>query len=566
MPNKYPDIITNPDDWPINVFGKGRKGFIEELNGFTLQRILDKHGSDLRSLLDKTLYMERQRVKTMPWKVDPVDDKAYWTSLTKEVKEASKHPDAEDRYMALLKRVINRYSTEIVGHFNPKTFRFARKFLTMFYKLLLSSVFVKKSFKLWGSRDQLLDRLEVHGHIEETRNLFEKGTVVVVPTHFSNLDSIMIGYIVDGLTGIPPFSFGAGLNLYDAELVGYFMNRLGAYRVDRRKKNPVYLESLKAMTTQSLQKGVNNIFFPGGTRSRDGSMEGKLKLGLLGSAVEAQRIEIQKGSQQKVFVVPVIIGYHYVLEGQALIEQHLRLDGKERYVRSRSTMSGYKRVAKFVRSILRKKGQVVLSFGEPMDVFGNSVDSEGLSRDKYGNEIELKDYFVLDGHVSGNSQRESVYTRILGERIVKSYMRNNVVMSSHLVAFLGWQCLVKYYQTADVYDLLRMPQEEFFVEQSYFRSVMEQAQRVLLDWEKAGKVRLSDAIQQEPEHIIKDGLYYLGQYHPRRPLKRDKKGDIVSQNFKLLYFYHNRTVGYDLQQYIEWPEIQRSATAEHINI
>ena len=63
-------------------------------------------------------------------------------------------------------------------------------------------------------------------------------TVIIVPTHFSNLDSILIGYAIDGIMGLPAFHYGAGLNLYDLELVAYFINRLGAYKVDRRKKKP----------------------------------------------------------------------------------------------------------------------------------------------------------------------------------------------------------------------------------------------------------------------------------------------------------------------------------------
>jgi len=73
------------------------------------------------------------------------------------------------------------------------------------------------------------------------------------------------------------------VNLYDVEILAYYMNRLGAYRVDRRKKNPIYLETLKSMASLSLLEGLNHIFFPGGTRSRSGAIEENLKLGLLNS-------------------------------------------------------------------------------------------------------------------------------------------------------------------------------------------------------------------------------------------------------------------------------------------
>lgn len=149
-----------------------------------------------------------------------------------------------------------------------------------------------------------------------------------MPTHFSNLDSILVGYAMDEMLGLPSFSYGAGLNLYNSGIAAYFMNRLGAYRVDRRKKNPIYLETLKAMSKLSIQRGVNSLFFPGGTRSRSGSLEKKLKMGLIGTAVEAQRALCQEGKKEKIFIVPLVMSYHFVLEAKYLIEQHLLITGK----------------------------------------------------------------------------------------------------------------------------------------------------------------------------------------------------------------------------------------------
>ncbi len=67
------------------------------------------------------------------------------------------------------------------------------------------------------------------------------------------------------------------------------MNSLGAYKVDRRKKNVPYLETLKFYSMLAVQKGAHSIFFPGGTRSSSGMMEKHLKLGLFSSTIEAQR-------------------------------------------------------------------------------------------------------------------------------------------------------------------------------------------------------------------------------------------------------------------------------------
>jgi len=39
-------------------------------------------------------------------------------------------------------------------------------------------------------------------------------------------------------------------------------------------------------------------------------------------------------------------------------------------------------------------------------------------------------------------------------------------------------------------------------------------------------------------------------YHAKRPLIKNKKGDISTQDLNLLFYYHNRLVGYNLEKYV----------------
>src|SRR5690606_39991027 len=100
----------------------------------------------------------------------------------------------------------------------------------------------------------------------------KKGTIVMTPTHFSNLDPVLMGWVIHTL-GLPPFVYAADLNLFNIELYAYFMNSLGAFKVDRRKDNPIYQETLKSYAINALLKGCHTMFFPGGTRSRSGRSE-----------------------------------------------------------------------------------------------------------------------------------------------------------------------------------------------------------------------------------------------------------------------------------------------------
>lgn len=539
-------------DWPISQFGEKRGEFVFELNDFVLKKILDSHGGNLEPLLAKTIYLEKKRSKNNRWRVDPEDEVRYWSSLSKELNQITQDGGTQGGYLELLKRIINRYDEEIVGTFKPKTYKFTFTFLNIFFKRLLNTAAGRNHKRLWGSRHQLVEKLKVYGEVDKIKALFDHGTVVMVPTHFSNLDSMVIGYAMQSAVGIPAFSFGAGLNLFDNEIVGYFINRLGAYRVDRRKKNPIYLECLTSMAAYSIQKGVNNLFFPGGTRSREGGMEDRLKLGLLGSSIEAQRNMVIEGKKEKVFIVPMILGYNFVLEAKFLIEQHLARTGKEKYIKSKDAFKSYRKITKFIWSLFSEKSDISVSFGEPMDIMGNFVDDKGNSIDINGEHIDLRDYFSLDGEVKANAQRENVYTKILGDRILDSYKRNNVVLSSHLLAYSAFKILEKSHD-GDVYSLVNLPKEKSQIEWDYLETIITRLQVALLELESKGKIKLSKEVKLEPRRLIEDGIKNLGIYHAQKPLliNNDK---VWSDSLKVLYYYHNRINIYDLDKYIEWTE------------
>ncbi len=546
MAKKKKNIIPNIEDWPVYKISVDRENFISEMNEFVYNR-LTNHFSDLETVLNKAVYMEKQRVKKNPWKVDPADDKSYWYQIGKEIKDAGLKEDRDAIHKIILKRIINRYNQEIVGTFNPKTYRFSKRFLTAFFRKLLNTASGRNHRRFWGNQKQLFEKIKVNGHSELLQKLFTKGTVVVVPTHFSNLDSIMIGYALDEVLDLPAFAFGAGLNLFDVELVGYFINRLGAYRVDRRKKNPIYLQCLKAMTTLSLNRGLNNLFFPGGTRSRNGSVEDKLKLGLLGSVVESQRMTLQQGKKEKIFVVPLVVGYHFVLEAKSLIDQQLQKEGREKYIRTKDEYKSYRKLFKFVWSLFSKKSEIFLSFGEPMDALGNKVNEDGESRDERGDIIDVADYFKSDNEIVTNRQRETVYTKLLADQIISSYSRNNTVLTSHLVAFIAFEAMRNQFPDLEFYTFLNLNVDEMMIPKEDFLALIEKFQLKLKSMSDLDRIKMSDELLGSAEDVMTDGLQNLGIYHSQKPLYLDKKGNIMTEDIKVLYFYHNRLINYDLE-------------------
>lgn len=551
----YEHVLPDIAQWPIYKLSQDRRQFIQDIDAFTLERFMKQPTAKITDVLSKTIYQERIRMKEEPWKVDPPNERQFWRKIRQQLLGQSLDRSEEEARLTneeLLRKIIHRYSEEIVGTFQIKTFLFARRFLTLFFTRLLNTAASRNWGRLWGAKYRLQDRLMVRGQVETIRKLMKKGTVIIVPTHFSNLDSILIGYALDSFAGLPSFSYGAGLNLYNTGYTAYFMNRLGAYRVDRRKKNPIYLETLKAMSNLSVQRGVNSLFFPGGTRSRSGALERHLKLGLLSTAVEAQRATYEKGEDTKVFICPLILSYHFVLEAQFLIDQHLKRMGKERYISSKDEFYSLRKIFKFAWNFFSEENEITLSFGQPMDVLGNYVDDTGRSFDQHGNEIELAEYFYTGGKVMANLQRESEYTKRLGDRIVERYFKDNIVLTSHLVAFSAFQILKNKNNRLDLYGILRLPPEEYIFPMESMRAVVVQVRELLMDRAQRGEIKLSEQILWDVDQLIADGVKRLGTYHLAKPLRFSNQGQIISESFKVLYFYHNRLIGYGLETEIAW--------------
>jgi glycerol-3-phosphate O-acyltransferase len=337
--------------------------------------------------------------------------------------------------------------------------------------------------------------------------------------------------------------------------VAFFMNRMGAFRVDRRKKNPIYLECLKSFTSFSVYEGLNCIFFPGGTRSRSGETEDRLKLGMINSLIEAQRMYLEEGEKRKIFVVPLNIGYHFVLEAKSLVEQHLQIIGKEKYQRARSSGPSMITISRFLKDLFTKDSEVYLSFGDPIDVLGNKIDSEGNSLDKFGKPVEIIDYFSWEGRVGANAQREGIYAKKLGDSVVESFRKHNPILSSNIVTFVAFMMMYHEFQEAGLMHLLNQRGRKFVIDYDQYRTKVFECIEIVKAKSAKGELKLSEEDWGNSDQIIKDGLSKVGIYHSSRVLEIIKDEVIIAKNLRLLYFYHNRLTHYKLEDECGWAPI-----------
>ena len=551
-------VIPKIKDWPINLIALKKDKIMQASIADTLIEFNKAYptNSKIRELIQKTLYLERIRIKTDSWEVDPEDENEFWAKIKKQLFVADpsliEEHKSQELHQEMLHEIVSRYTHEICGNFKPGVFWMARQVLRRIFARLFNAHF--GGFKgLFYPDEKLKDKLIVAGPVDKIRNLVTKGTVILVPTHFSNLDSVIIGFGMDYI-GLPAFQYGAGLNLCDSKMFNLLMSNLGPYKLDRRKKNPIYVETLKSYSKTNVIAGANTIFFPGGTRSRAGNIENDLKLGLLGTVMEAQREHYFTNPSTlatKIFVVPLTISYPFVLEASSLIEEHLKRTGKEQYLTQENNMPPWKTVWKFFWETFSKSSEITLSLGEPMDVFGNNLDDDGFSLDKLDRKIDVRQYFMNKGMMKVDAQRESIYTQMLGDKIVAAFKYNNVVYASHVVAFVAFELLRKQLDSPDIFTMLRTPEEDREIDFDSFKTNMKRAIDELYMLNNRKQLKLASHITtKELPEIIDLGIEQMSMYHPNLPLLRTKNGNITSEDLKLLYYYHNRMDGYGLQKYI----------------
>jgi glycerol-3-phosphate O-acyltransferase len=553
---RYKPIHDGISEWPVYQLNRDRKGFLEEVTQKSIQRIIELRPNPKKLVeeLEATVYREQNRLKRNRWRVDPRDENKFWSKIKTELADTRTKPPEEwpKKTEEILQLIVARYANEIAGNFKPSSYRFSREVIKFWFARLLNGARVKKFGAFFRSRYTLRDKIHIVGKVKMLRKLARQGTVVMVPTHFSNLDSILIGWIIHSL-GLPAFMYGAGLNLFNIKIFAYFMNSLGAYKVDRRKKNLPYLETLKMYSNLAIQKGAHSIFFPGGTRSRSGLIEKQLKLGLLGTAIEAQRnlfMDTPSGQPvRKIFVVPVTLNYHFVLEAPDLIEDYLQVKGQDRYFQEQDKYGSFQLI-RYLFKFFTRGSNISVSIGRGLDVLGNYVDEDGNSIDSAGRMINTRDYFISDRDITIDLQREDEYTRMLSQKIVFEYHRINRVFASHLVAFIAFEMWQRKYSNLDLFSFLRLPEEELEIPYEEFLETFKRVRKEIYRMKEEGKVYYATHLKGEADLVIRHGLDNVGTFHLNRPLLMNKKGNIVTRDLNTLYYYHNRLVGYDLEKFI----------------
>ncbi|HEY1815041.1 MAG TPA: 1-acyl-sn-glycerol-3-phosphate acyltransferase, partial [Kofleriaceae bacterium] len=329
----------------LERFNEDRERLLAEVERRVVARLVasSKPGTDvsLEYVLNDVAFNEIKRLEASKHKNGALD---RWRDLSRRLLSLS-----ESEKEAELRDLVRYFGRDVVGNFDPRVYRFA----TGVGPSILGALFSPMTSLKEGlaALKHLDERIHPDGEIELARACAERGTLVVTPTHSSNMDSPAIGF---GLmrAHLPPTTYGAGKNLFTNPFISFFMRNLGAYRVDRRLRFELYKDVLKEYSTVLLEHGYHSLFFPGGTRCRSNIIEKHLKLGLLGTTVTAYKNLVREGKPHKrIFIVPATINYRLVLEAETLIDDYLAETGKSRYIITDDEFSRVGRMVEFFRKI-----------------------------------------------------------------------------------------------------------------------------------------------------------------------------------------------------------------------
>ena len=233
----------------------------------------------------------------------------------------------------------------------------------------------------------MYDGIEVdYAGLDRVRDVARDQRIVIVPSHKSHVDYLVISYVFYHNGLIPPH-IAAGVNLSFWPL-GPIFRRAGAFFLRRSfAGDPLYQTLFSSYLVKLLEEGFPIEFFIEGTRSRTGKLAPP-RYGMLNMIVEAYRA----GNVDKLALVPVSVGYEKVIESDSYRKE---LEGSEKKSES---LGGLLKTPQVLAS---RYGRVYVEFGEAISL-GDYLaayheDTADIERDDLERSVRRLAYRIIHG-------------------------------------------------------------------------------------------------------------------------------------------------------------------------
>ena len=189
--------------------------------------------------------------------------------------------------------------------------------------------------------------------LERVKASVRKGSVILMPSHKSHLDYLVLSYVFYH-NDLPPPHIAAGVNLSFWPL-GHIFRRAGAFFIRRTiRGHKLYATVFSTYLRKLLREGYVQEFFLEGTRSRTGKLL-QPKLGMLSMELDA----FAEGVSEDLQLVPISITYEKVVEESSYSKE---LGG------ARKKKEGFLDLVKTGRLLKKKYGRVYIQFAPPLSI------------------------------------------------------------------------------------------------------------------------------------------------------------------------------------------------------
>jgi len=259
----------------------------------------------------------------------------------KVMEAVDEHAKSESMPREIVAKMAERYAREIVPSFSASTY---------FGIAIRVSRFLS----------QAMYRVRI-GFVDDAalRDLDPDSTVVFVMNHRSNMDYVLVTYLVAERSALS-YAVGEWARVWPLKQL---VRAMGGYFIRRKSRNQLYRKVLARYVQLATEGGVTQAIFPEGRLSRDGKL-GEPKLGLLSYILG----DFEPQTSRNVVFVPVGLNYDRVLEDRVLTAPSVKEKYKFRFQPSA-----------FVRFMVRhtwlrltgkyfKNGYACVSFGRPVSL------------------------------------------------------------------------------------------------------------------------------------------------------------------------------------------------------
>jgi glycerol-3-phosphate O-acyltransferase len=189
--------------------------------------------------------------------------------------------------------------------------------------------------------------------LERVKAAVRRGSVILMPSHKSHLDYLVLSYVFYH-NDLPPPHIAAGVNLSFWPL-GHIFRRAGAFFIRRTiRGQKLYAAVFSTYLRKLLREGYVQEFFLEGSRSRTGKLL-QPKLGMLSMELEA----FGEGVSEDLQLVPISITYEKLVEESSHTKE---LGG------GRKEKEGFLGLLKTRRFLKKKYGRVYIQFAPPLSI------------------------------------------------------------------------------------------------------------------------------------------------------------------------------------------------------